>query len=53
MRVPFGILHGEGVEKVFKGASYRDVARVKDAGGIELDPLHTMTGTASETGYLR
>jgi hypothetical protein len=26
---------------------------VKDAGGIELDPLRIMTGTASESGYLR
>ena len=43
---------GKG-EKGFQRCIIQGVAGVKDAGGIELDPLRTMTGTASENGYLR
>jgi hypothetical protein len=35
-----------------RGAYIQDVAGVKDAGGIELDPLHTTNGSASENGHL-
>jgi hypothetical protein len=50
---PFGIR----IENVLKqdggrGAYIYDVAGVKDAGGIELDPLHTTNGSTLENGRL-
>ena len=51
MRVPFAIRMGERWKR-FSKCIIQGVAGVKDAGGIELDPLRTMTGTASENGYL-
>jgi hypothetical protein len=50
---PFGIR----IENVLKrdggrGAYIYDLAGEKDAGGIQLDPLHTTNGSASENGRL-
>jgi hypothetical protein len=50
---PFGIR----IENVLKqdggrGAYIYNVAGVKDAGGIELDPLHTTNGSTLENGRL-
>jgi hypothetical protein len=52
-----GFLFDIRIENVLKryggrGAYIQDVAGVKNAGGIELDPLHTTNGSASENGCL-